>query len=376
MSATHGSLRAGYYRVLVALLTLAACEALVIGWLWTRPRDRPPVLVQQQGNPIRRLFPNVDFRKVYPGLSLDEIDALQREGIAVRFRYAPFVQFEPVPVSGRFIQVTAAGYRSGREAQPWPPREGDLVFFVFGGSTTFGYGLPDAQTVVSALQEEMGRRYPGRRVECYNFGRGYYASTQERLLFESLLLQGLRPDAAIFVDGLNDYHFWDGRPWLTPELEAYMTPDLPVAAAAAPPATEEARASAVEQLLDQYARNARMIEAVAREHGISLALVGQPVPFYDFPRSPQTDLFNAVFAGHELCAWGYPRFRERAAAARFGDRFVWCGDAFARATTYMYVDSIHYSAAGARLLAATIAERAAERHLLPGGSAGAVPPTD
>ncbi len=375
-SASTGSPRprAGYYWLVMALVTLVACQGLLIAWLWTRPRPRGPhLLVQQQGNPIRRLFPDADFRKVYPGLSPQEIDQLQREGIAVRFLFAPFVQFQPMPVSGRFIEVTPAGYRRGREAQPWPPREEDLVFFVFGGSTTFSYGLPNEETVVSAVQDQMTRLYPGRRVECYNFGRGYYVSTQERILFESLLLQGIRPDAAIFIDGLNDYHFWDGRPWLTQELHAYVAPDLPLAAA--PLQSEEAMASAVESLLDRYARNARLIDAAAREHGVSVVLVGQPVPFHEFPRGPQTDLFNAVFAGHELCAWGYPRFRASAAGGRFGPRFIWCGDAFARATTYMYADSIHYSAAGARLLAAAIAERAGARHLLPdGGIGGPVPP--
>jgi len=369
-------LRPGFYWLLTALVTMVVCQALLIAWLWTRPRPaRPSLLAQQQGNPIPRLFPHVDFRQVYPGLSPAEIDQLQREGIAVRFLFAPFVQFEPMPVSGRFVEVTGAGYRRGREAQPWPPRDDDLVFFVFGGSTTFSYGLANEETVVSALQEELARRYPGRRVECYNFGRGYYVSTQERILFESLLLQGIRPDAAVFVDGLNDYHFWDGRPWLTAELHAYMAPDLPVPV---PPLdTEAAMASAVESLLARYARNARLTEAVAREHGVSAVFVGQPVPFYDFPRNPKTDLFNAVFAGHELCAWGYPRFREKAATGRFGRRFIWCGDAFARATTYMYADSIHYSAAGARLLAATIVERAGARQLLPDAGLGnASPPGD
>jgi lysophospholipase L1-like esterase len=339
----------GLYWILMALATMVVCQALLIGWLWARARvARPHLMVQQQGNPLPRLFPHVDFRQVYPGLNPAEIDQLQREGIAVRFLFAPFVQFEPMPVSGRFIEVTKAGYRRGRDVQPWPPRAEDLVVFAFGGSTTFSYGLANEETVVSALQEELTRLHPGRRVECYNFGRGYYFSTQERILFESLLLQGIRPDVAVFVDGLNDYHFWDGRPWLTAELRAYMAPDLAWTAASLD--TEAAMASAVESLLARYARNTRLIEAVAREHAVSVVFVGQPVPFHDFPRNPRTDLFGAVFAGHELCAWGYPRFREKAATGLFGRRFVWCGDAFARA--------------------ATIVERAGAQ-LLPGGGSGA-----
>jgi hypothetical protein len=361
------------YWIVMVLATVVVCQALLLAWLWPRARVTLPspagLLVQGHGNPLPEQFPDVDFRLVYPGLSAAEIDQIQREGTAIRFLFAPFIQFEPMPVSGRFVEVTRAGYRRGREVQAWPPRKEDLVFFVFGGSTTFSYGLPNGETVVSALQDELGRRYPGRKVECYNFGRGFYFSTQERILFESLLLQGIRPDAAIFIDGLNDYFFWEGRPWLTKELRAYMAPDLPPDSARLD--TEAARATGVESLLARYAGNVRLAEAVAREHAVPVVFVGQPVPFHFFPRTPTTDLFGPGYAGHDLCIWGYPRFREKAEAGSFGHRFVWCGDAFARATTYMYVDSIHYSAAGARLLAATIVERAGARGLLPEGASAA-----
>ena len=354
----------------MVLATVVVCQALAAMWLWRRGRvdgQHLPV-VQQQGNPLPALFPHVDFRRLYPGMNEGEIDQLQREGIAVRFLFAPFVQFEPMPVTGRFVEVTPAGFRRGRGEQPWPPRDEDLVVFVFGGSTTFSYGLPGGESLVSALQDELARLDSPGRVECYNFGRGYYFSTQERILFEQLLLQGVRPDVAVFIDGLNDFFFWDGRPWLTAELSAFMAPDLTSPAEMLD--TEAARAAAVDSMLTRYGRNARLTEAVACEHSVSVLFVGQPVPFFDFPRNSNTDPFGAVFGGHELCAWGYPRFREEALAGQFGRSFIWCGDAFAGASTPMFVDSIHYSAEGARQLATTIVERAANRRLLPDRQSG------
>jgi hypothetical protein len=353
------------------LLTLVVCQAMLVSWLFVRVRARSDVHPaaahtpwRMNGNPLPALFPQVDFRRIYPGLSQTEIDELQSEGIAVRFLFSPFVQFEPMPVKGRFIEVTSAGYRSDGRVQPWPPRRQDLVFFVFGGSTTFCYGLRNEETLVRALQNAFAGRYPGERVECYNFGRGYYFSSQERILFEQLLLQGIRPDVAVFVDGLNDFYFWEGRPWLTRELSEYMAPDL-----VRPPArlsTDAEQAAAVESVSSRYAANVRLIEAVARDQGVSVLFVGQPVPWFEFPINATTHPFGrAVFVGHELCLSGYPRFRERALAGAFGPRHIWCGDAFADASAPMYADSIHYSPAGARRLANLIAARATERGLLP-----------
>jgi len=42
-------------------------------------------------------------------------------------------------------------------------------------------------------------------VVVYNFGRAGYYSTQERILFEYFVAKGVKPDVAIFLDGLNDF---------------------------------------------------------------------------------------------------------------------------------------------------------------------------
>jgi hypothetical protein len=66
--------------------------------------------------------------------------------------------------------------------------------------------VTDAQALGSQLQPLL-RQKLGRPVVVYNFGQSKYGSTQERLLFEKLLLEGQKPDMAIFVDGLNDFQF-------------------------------------------------------------------------------------------------------------------------------------------------------------------------
>lgn len=353
-------------KAIIVLATLVVGLGGMVVWLWLQ-RAAPPAVFPgaiQVENLIREKFPETDFARVYPGMSADEIDRLQRESLGIRYVYAPFVEFAPRPVAGRFVNVNAAGYREGRAPAPWPPVREEFTVFVFGGSTTFGFGLPDGQTLVSALEAELARRWPQRTVRCYNFGRGYYFSAQERALFESLLAQGIAPDLAVFVDGLNDFIYHDGVPELTEEIAALVAPDLPTPARAEP-ADDAQRAVAVDRMIAAYARHVKLTEALGQAAGVPVIFVGQPVPFLDFPMSEANYPFRSTFAEHRLAGWGYGRFKEAARLGRFGERFVWCGNAFARADTVMYADSIHYSAAGAELLAKLIVERAAQVELLP-----------
>jgi lysophospholipase L1-like esterase len=353
-------------KAIIVLVTLVIGLGAMVAWLWTRQAAPGAVFpaVAEADNLIRNKFPETDFTKVYPGLGTDDIDRLQRESLGLRYVYAPFVEFAPLPVTGRFVKVNVAGYREGRAPAPWPPVQEEFTVFVFGGSTTFGFGLPDGQTLVSALEAELARRWPQRTVRCYNFGRGYYFSAQERALFESLLAQGVAPDLAVFVNGLNDFIYHDGVPELTQEIVALVSPDLPPPVRAEP-ADDVQRGAAVDRMIAAYARHVQLTEALGRAAGVPVVFVGQPVPFLDFPMNEANYPFKSTFAEHRLAGWGYGRFKEAARLGRFGERFVWCGNAFARADTIMYVDSIHYSAAGAELLAKTLVERAAQVDLLP-----------
>ena len=267
-------------------------------------------------NVIQKKFPTVDFSVIYPGLSAGEIDQLQRDCIGLRYVYSPFVEFAPLPVSGRFVNITPAGFRKGKSDAPWPPARDELVVFVFGGSTTFGYGLPDAQTVVSALEESLGRQFPGRKVRCYNFGRGYYFSAQEHHLFESLLSSGYIPNVAVFIDGLNDFIYYDGVPQLAPALFGFTAPDFPVPQRVEP-ANDTERAAAVQQMIFRYRQNVHLSEAAAQAYGVSAIFVGQPVPFLDFPMQPSTYPFSSTYREHQLCAWGYGRFKQAAKEGGF-----------------------------------------------------------
>ena len=314
-------------------------------------------------NIVREAFPNVDFAPLYPGMTDDEIDQLQRETFAVRYAYSPFVQFQGLPMQARFVTITPDGRRLPDHSQPWPPREQDVSVFVFGGSTIFGNNLPPGQTVPVALEHELRKRFRSADIHVYNFGCGYYYSTQERVLFDQLLTRGHIPDLAIFIDGLNDFLTPSGAPKFTSLFTRYTLPETNLPAEAEYE-TDEARLLAVRNLLQRYRLNIRLTETSAAAFGVKTLFVGQPVPFHDYPQDAVTYPFRIQRKLDALCRWGYPQFASLAAEGAFGRRFIWTGDAFRDAETSMYSDSIHYSPAGARLLARRILDQAVENGLL------------
>ena len=44
-------------------------------------------------------------------------------------------------------------------------------------------------------------------------------------MFENLLVSGHVPDIAIFIDGLNEFFYFQDKPFFTPFLEAFMNGD-------------------------------------------------------------------------------------------------------------------------------------------------------
>lgn len=349
------------FKINIVLVTILVCETIGFAWLATKSTTGRAAFVFQlslpDNNPVQKAFPFVDFTEIYPELNSNDIDQLQRECFSLRYVYEPFVEFRPVPVVKRFVSITKDGYRGG--GQPWPPRDADFVVFVFGGSTTFGYGLRDEETAVVALESELKKIWPDKTVQCYNFGRGYYYSTQERVLFESLMERGWVPDMAVFIDGLNDFYYANGKPELSETLYAYTTDGVREESAPRLPAKDS-----IEKVLSRYKNNVRMIKAIGDEYHVQTLFVGQPVPFFKYPRNPQTYPFVRAFAGHELCESGYGQFEEAALKGEFGDSFVWCGDVFSDATKAMYADSIHYSPTGAERLSQMIVASARQLRLL------------
>jgi hypothetical protein len=239
--------------------------------------------------------------------------------------YNDFVEFKHPESFGRFRNFDPAGFRHVRAQGPWPPSSDYFNIFFFGGSTTLNVG-PDWTSVPSYLQDDLNHRLAGHKpIRVYNFGQGSYFSTQERIRFQQLLLAKAVPDVAIFLDGVNDFYFFHGRPatygffqqaldarnrenyersksrvaakpklaklgefvWSLPVVRAFEAVGEGLAK----------RGATAEQVLykpipvdpdllvapmERYLTNKRQITAICRDYGVAPVFVWQPTPAYKY----------------------------------------------------------------------------------------------
>jgi GDSL-like lipase/acylhydrolase family protein len=370
------------FNTLLAVLLVNLALAILFHFRGPEPGTADPGF-----NPSK-VYPEASLARVYRDFSREERNQMLYENWSRRFIYDDYVMFKERPYSGKYVNVSPASFRAVKDQGPWPPQTGNVNVFVFGGSTTFGYGLPDRQTIPSFLQEALSERI-GRKVAVYNFGTGWYNSTQERIRFERLLCSGHKPDMAVFIDGLNDsVRVGDDAPFRK-QFEAVfdanngerllgsMVQQTPIGrllrglkrrlqkAGDSEMGRLEAEAR---QSLKRYLANKELIEAICNRHSITPVFVWQPVPSYKY------DLKLHLFAmpAYDPTAWLYKMqklaYEEMAKTSKendLGKTFLWCADLQEDEKECVYVDGHHYTAKFARKLAETIAQMMAARGLVP-----------
>tara|TARA_B100001123_G_scaffold331128_1_gene373332 strand:+ start:540 stop:1649 length:1110 start_codon:yes stop_codon:yes gene_type:complete len=153
----------------------------------------------QQNKLETRTVPDF-LEKVYGKENIDDYQQVMSEQTTI-LDYKPFVEFTERQRINLFTSVSKLGNRCNKNniSKCDPPKGGKKEIWLFGGSTTFGYGVKNDETIAANLERQLDNQY-----RVINFGSGYYYSTQERILFNNLLLQLPAPHAAIFIDGVND----------------------------------------------------------------------------------------------------------------------------------------------------------------------------
>ena len=127
-----------------------------------------------------------------------------REEQSVRWQYHPFVEYKEAPRSGKYVSVSSVNTRCNLNGNDQCEiANGKGVIWVFGGSTVFGYGVKNDETIPAYINKV----FPDYTV--VNMGHGSYYSTLERILFNEKLSEGLAPEIAVFVDGLNDFYYFN-----------------------------------------------------------------------------------------------------------------------------------------------------------------------
>jgi lysophospholipase L1-like esterase len=128
-----------------------------------------------------------------------------RELVLLQERWEPYVYFRQKPFHGKTINIGDDGLRA-----TWQPpatsnergQRGPVKILMLGGSSLWGYGARDDQTIPSLFARSLDER--GWSAEIKNLSEIGYVSTQELMALVRELQAGYRPDVVIFYDGVND----------------------------------------------------------------------------------------------------------------------------------------------------------------------------
>ncbi len=352
---------------------------------------------------IIRQYGITQVLKAYPGRDEGSLRRLLGETWTRPFVFEPFTMFGERPAAGDFVNVSRDGFRLTPPQGTWPPSDSNFNIFMFGGSTTFGYGVADDETMAAHLQRELARK-TSRPVCLYNFGRGQYFSTQERILFEHLLTKGTRPDLAIFVDGLNDVYYAVDIPYRAAEISRFVfegKPDwdrllkpVPMGRLALSlykkffAKSDSAgsigdgitpnnlklqvanRSERSRTVVNRYLQNMKLIEAAATAFGVRTLFVWQPVAAYKYDLTNHP-LIGSGIQNADYFQDGYDYFAKLLKINSLTSNFLWDADMQpSLGRDILYVDKFHYSAHMHAAIAKTIADYATKRGLI-----GTVRPT-
>lgn len=170
------------------------------GWTYDRVSGRtgPDSVAEALGSPMAGIItdPRIDSPAMaaYPWRSDYFADLQRTEG-----GYWPFTEFRPEPFSSPYINLEDWTRRSYQAPGPVGTRP---LVWMFGGSTTFGEGQRDEQTIASWLVRlSEAESVP---IQVANYGQRGWTHFQEMILFEQRLALDSPPDVAIFYDGANE----------------------------------------------------------------------------------------------------------------------------------------------------------------------------
>jgi len=140
-------------------------------------------------------------------------------------RYKPWIQIgnadhsNPFSIVENGVRKTSTGDSCQRQSETAVEKKPKVIWF-YGGSTTYGIGVPWWDAMPSKFVEEADRN--GICVTAVNFGVPYHFSRQEAIYFVTRLMNEAAPDAVVFLDGLNEF----GEPGAALRAEPFFTPTL------------------------------------------------------------------------------------------------------------------------------------------------------
>jgi hypothetical protein len=382
-SESFGKRIANYYSILALIVLNAIVVLIVINLSASGVIDFQNYLRKKSEDDKKRYsFKKYEdpLKEIFPNLEKTDIERLLDDTRHLSQRFEPYTQFKERPFVGESVNVDTRGFRPIKDQGPWPPDPHFINIFIFGGSTTFAYGVPDGDTIPSYLQELLNSKCKGR-IRVYNFGRGGYISVQERILLEKFILEDIVPDIAVFIDGLNDLAHEDDNPAHTKELTKFMDEgekspfkkcilQMPIVKLLTDSQkdrdssqTSDSKRS-INNLIRRYKINMEIIESISNHFKIKPLFVWQPVPVYKCDH--EYNLFATFdYVGYvPTLSIGYQEMAKVVADGQFGDNFLYLADIQVGLNKSLYVDAIHYTPYLCRIIAQRIADKLEEQKII------------
>ncbi len=262
-----------------------------------------------------------------------------------RMHWQPYVYWRRPAFEGEHIRVDGGGHR--RTYVPAGLPADTARVFVFGGSTVWGTGADDEETIPSWLARRLESE--GMPAEVVNFGESGFVSTQGliRLLLE--LRQGHVPDLVLCYDGVNEVAAAvQSREPGIPLNESKRRDEFMAGTAPHPPAPEDFDDEELAaRTLDLYFANLRLLRTLAEEFGFELLCFWQPVAYLHKPLTEYEQEAAAHAALADMTERIYALVGQREAPPFFVD----LQRVFATESEPRYIDFCHLVGTGNRTVA-------------------------
>ena len=364
--------------VVVALLEFASWAIWSVQIWSVHPSIQQATRLSQKASPV---YEGVDWAKEFW-----QEEFLRNQVVNV---YVPFRLWSVTNWHGKYINNDAGPrgvWRRTLNPSNCDPSHA-LRVWTFGGSTMYGYGVPDWATIPSYLSRELNTSSQNC-VVVSNFGVEGYVNDQELIALEEQLKAGAHPDIVVFYDGVNDSalawspsgpppaHFLFGTiksrvegsvsgrldflkssyaMGLAQEILSKIRPRQSFAALISRSQPNVAR------VLDNYEANMRIARALSNAYQFKLYCFWQPILFYGHkPLVPfeqhiaelDTNGMSAASAWLPVMRAVYQEADRRAAVE---GNFIFLGNLFDSTKDPIYVDEIHIGPEGNELAAKAIA---------------------
>ena len=119
------------------------------------------------------------------------------------FVFNPWTTFMLAPFSGEHLNIvkgTLFNHRitinNNKKQNSYP----EITIWCFGGSTLYGFGVPDSQTIPSHIQNMLNEESKFYNLNIVNFGQPYWFSSVEVAAYNAMLQSDNQPDIVIFFD--------------------------------------------------------------------------------------------------------------------------------------------------------------------------------